>query len=71
MQENLLVALLLLTVGALLLIAYTNGLRRGRRLQSPELSSAQARVRELEGQLRDKDAIIHFQRQTTSDRRGV
>lgn len=61
----------LLMLASLLIIAYTNGMRRGRRqasVVSQELNIAHTRIRELESQLRDKDAIINFQRQSTDTR---
>ncbi len=56
--------LLLLTLASLLLIAYTSGIRKGHKNARQPLAAAHARIQELEGHLRDKEAIINFQRRS-------
>ncbi|MFD2719575.1 hypothetical protein ACFST9_12675 [Hymenobacter monticola] len=55
---------LLLTLAALLIIAYTSGIRKGHKNARQPLEVAHVRIQELEGHLRDKEAIINFQRRS-------
>jgi hypothetical protein len=49
-------------LAALLIIAYTSVIRKGHKNARKPLAAAHARIQELEGRLRDKKAIISFQR---------
>lgn len=56
--------LLLLTLAALLIIAYTSGIRKGHKNACHPLGAAHTLIQELEVYLRDKEAIINFKRRS-------
>lgn len=63
-SQFLVISILLLTLMSLLVIAYTSGIRKGHRNARQPLDAAHARIQELENRLRDKEAIINFQRRS-------